>query len=269
MDYFTDTHTHLSDEAFGGEKEQDEAVARAVAAGVTRLVIPDVSSKERKAMMDLCRRNPGHCFPCLGLHPTEIEDNWKDELMMLESELARCHETGAESRTPRIVAIGESGLDYHYGAETATWQKEAFRMQIELALQYKLPLIVHCREAMGDILNILAEYKSRGLRGVFHAYSGSLESFRELSRLGDWHVGIGGVLTFKKAAIAGFIKDIPLDRILLETDSPYLSPVPFRGKRNESANIPVIAKFLSECTAWSLGEIAEETNRNADRVFGL
>lgn len=257
---FIDTHTHLYDNAYEGIQGQDAAVRRALDAGVTTLIIPDVNSRERKAVLDLCRRWPDNAYPCLGVHPTDIDGDWKEELDLLEKDLA-C--------TSGIVAIGETGLDYHYGADTVEQQKDAFRFQIEKSLQYDLPLVIHSREATKDTLDILGEYRGRGLRGVFHAYSGSYETFCQLDRYGDWYIGIGGVLTFKKAAIADFINRIPMERILLETDSPYLTPVPYRGQRNESSYIPLIAAFLAERKNISPEEVASVSSNSAKLLFGL
>lgn len=257
---FIDTHTHLYDEAYEGTEGQDAAISRAIEAGVTRMIIPDVNSTERKAVLALCRRWPDNTYPCLGLHPTEVDENWQKETDLLENALR--DEKG-------IVAIGETGLDYHYGREHEKTQKEVFRMQIELSLGYGLPLVVHCREAVQDTLDILKEYRGKGLRGVFHAYSGSLETFREFDRYGEWSIGIGGVLTFKKANIADFVSRIPMDRILLETDSPYLTPVPYRGQRNESSYIPLIASFLAEKAGTDLRTVADMTSNNAIKLFRL
>lgn len=257
---FTDTHTHLSDAAFEGPEGQDAAVRRALEASVNRMIIPDVSSRERDAVFALCERWPGVAFPCLGLHPTDVDESWKAELDMLEKEF---------EKRKGVVAVGECGLDYHYGADTADWQKEVFRCQIEMALKHDLPLVIHSREATKDTLDILGEYRGRGPRGVFHAYSGSYETFRELDRYGNWYIGIGGVLTFKKANIADFVAKIPLERILLETDSPYLTPVPHRGSRNESSYIPLIADFLAGKMGLGLEEIASGTTNNAQTLFGL
>lgn len=257
---FIDTHTHMYDEAYEGTEGQDAAVSRAIEAGVTKMIIPDVNSGERKAVLELCRRWPEHTYPCLGLHPTEVKDNWLEEIDLLKSAL---------NQEKGIVAIGETGLDYHYGREEEKAQKEVFRAQIELSLEYGLPLVIHCREAVQDTLGILGEYRGRGLRGVFHAYSGSLETFMELDKYGQWSIGIGGVLTFKKANIADFVSRIPMDRILLETDSPYLTPVPYRGQRNESSYIPLIASFLAEKTGTDLQTVADVTSNNAIKLFRL
>ena len=253
---FTDTHSHLYDEAFFGE--EDLAVQRAIEAGVTKLIFPDIDSKSRDAMFSFADRFKENIFPCLGLHPTSIDASWEHEMAEMESYLDR-----------RIWAIGEIGIDCYWSKEFLQQQKEAFRIQLEMAAQKNLPVIIHSRESTELIINILKENQHLGVRGVFHAYSGSLETYKLLQRLGDWYIGIGGVLTYKKASIAETIKDIPLERILLETDSPYLTPVPFRGKRNESSYIPYIAQKLAEITGKELSEIAETTTLNAQNLFNL
>jgi TatD DNase family protein len=253
---FIDTHSHMYDEAFSGE--EDLGVQRAIEAGVTKLIFPDIDSKSRSAMFSLADRHQGHIFPCLGLHPTSIDADWEKEMLLMEACLER-----------KIWAIGEIGIDCYWSKEFLEQQQEAFRLQLELAAKKDLPVIIHSRESTELIINILKDCRHLGLRGVFHAYSGSSETFAELQRLGDWYIGIGGVLTYKKASIADTVKRIPLDRILLETDSPYLTPVPHRGKRNESSYIPLIASRLSEQTGHSVEEIAEITTDNAYKLFGL
>ena len=169
----------------------------------------------------------------------------------------------------KITAIGEVGIDCYWSKEFLDQQKEVFRIQLEMASRLDLPVIIHSRESTELIINILKENKHLGSRGVFHAYSGSKETFRELEKLGDWYIGIGGVLTYKKASIAETVKEIPLERILLETDSPYLTPVPFRGKRNESSYVPFIAQKLSELTGRDIQEIAGTTTTNAQKLFKI
>lgn len=253
---FTDTHTHLYDEAFSSE--EDSAVERAVAAGVTRMIVPDIDSTTREAMFSFTDRHPGVTFPCLGLHPTEVGQDWKDELAGMEKFMDR-----------KIWAIGEIGMDLYWSEEFVKEQQEAFRIQLEMASKMDLPVIIHSRESTKIILDILSECRHLALRGVMHAYSGSIESYRELERLGDWYVGIGGVLTYKKAKIAETVREIPLDRILLETDSPYLTPVPFRGKRNESSYIPYIAEKLAAIKEVDIEEVADITSGNAAKLFRL
>ena len=253
---FTDTHTHLYDEAFASE--EDIVIARAVEAGVTKMVLPDIDSQTREAMFALADRHEGTLFPCAGLHPTSIGAGWQDEMLHMEKYLDR-----------KIWAIGEIGMDCYWSKEFIKEQEEVLRVQLEIAAKMSLPVIIHSRESTELIINILKDCSHLGVRGVFHAYSGSIETFRELQKAGDWYIGIGGVLTYKKASIAETVKQIPLERILLETDSPYLTPVPFRGKRNESGYVPHIAARLAELHGVDIEEVAGTTTENANKLFGI
>ena len=252
--FFIDTHCHLSDEAFSGEEEA--YIDRALEAGVGLMLQPDVDSRERKAMFDLVDRHPDVLRPMLGLYPGSVDANWKEEIdRMLEY-----------SSRP-VVAIGEIGLDYHEGREFEKEQKEALDWQLDYAAGHDLPVNIHMRDAMGDLLDVFRRHK--GLRGNMHAYSGSYESFLELSRLGDWYIGVGGVVTFKNASLAEVVRKVPLERIVLETDAPYLTPVPFRGRRNESSYIPIIAARVAELKGISVEKVAETTTHNAKTLFGI
>ena len=253
---FVDTHTHCSDEAYRGE--EDAVVERAVAAGVTRLIQADIDSRERPAHFALCERHPGVLFPMLGLYPGSVDGKWQDEIAALEPWFAK-----------GPVAIGEIGLDYHYGKEFAEQQKEALRVQLELAAEHDLPVNIHLREATEDFLAILADCAHLHLRGNLHAYSGSAETFFALQKLGDWSVGIGGVVTFKNSRLPEVVRQIPLERILLETDAPYLAPTPLRGTRNESANIPLIAAKIAEIKNTDTATVAGVTTANAERLFAI
>ncbi len=253
---FIDTHSHLYDEAF--VSEEDAAIARAKEAGVNKIIFPDIDSQSREAMFAFADRHPDVLFPCLGLHPTSVNADWQKELSLMESFISR-----------KIWAIGEIGMDCYWSKEFLKEQQEVMRIQIEMAAKHDLPVIIHSRESTELIINILKECRHLNPRGVFHAFSGSIETFRELQKLGDWYVGIGGVLTYKKASIAQTVKEIPLERILLETDSPYLTPVPFRGKRNESSYIPFIAEKLAELASRDINEIAEITTANAEKLFRI
>lgn len=253
---FIDTHAHLYDEAFTAE--YDSAVRRAVDAGVTKIIFPDIDSSSRKTMFALADRHEGVVFPCLGLHPTSIGAGWEKEYEEMEGHIGR-----------KIWAIGEIGMDCYWSKEFIREQQTALKLQLELADKLNLPVIIHSRDSTELIINVLKECRHLTLRGVFHAFSGSLETYRELQRLGDWYIGIGGVLTYKKASIAETVKEIPLERIVLETDSPYLTPVPFRGKRNESSYVPYIAGRLSELTGKELEEVAKTTTDNATKLFGI
>ena len=254
---FIDTHTHTYDEAFDGC--EDEIIARALAAGVSVQLQADVDSRERERMFALVERHPGVLRPMLGLYPGSVDKDWRREVDALEAWRGR-----------GIVAVGEIGLDYHYGADTKEEQKAAFRAQLELAAAWDLPVNIHLREATEDFFAIISDCRHLHLRGNLHAFSGSAETFDRLRRLGgDWYVGIGGVVTFRKASIGEDIKRIPLDRILLETDAPYLTPVPHRGERNESAYIPLIAAFVARQKGISLEEVAAATTANAKRLFSI
>lgn len=267
--FFIDSHTHFYDKAFGGPEGEDDTVRRAIENGVGKMIVPDENSLSRDSVFSLCSRWPGTLFPCAGIHPTEIGPEPEKEVERLESFLRGKFENNPDGESLLPVAVGECGMDLYWTKENIDTQRFIFRAQLDLALEFKLPVIVHARDAIQPIFEILEDYKGRGLRGVFHAWSGSIESFRRLERYGDWRVGIGGVLTYKKASVAETVKDIPLERILLETDSPYLTPVPHRGKRNESSYIPIIAAFLAEKKGVSLEDVATVTTSNAETLFVL
>ena len=251
---FIDTHCHLSDGAFAGE--EDSYIQRAREAGVEIMLQPDVDSRERQSMFDVTGRHPGVLFPMLGLYPGSVDKEWKKEIGRM-----------LEYSDKKVVAIGEIGLDYYYGKEFEKEQREALHWQLDYAKERDLPVNIHLRDAMGDFLEILRSHK--GLRGNMHAYSGSYESFMELQRLGDWSIGVGGGVTFKKASLAEVVAKVPLERIVLETDAPYLTPVPYRGRRNESSYIPFIADKVAELKGITIEEVAEVTTSNARNLFGI
>ena len=251
-----DTHTHISDDAFAGEVEA--VVRRALDAGVVQMLQADTCSAERTAMYELCDAYPGVLYPMLGLYPGNVDEHWRDELDAM---------LPYRSRGP--VAIGEIGLDYHYGADTAALQKEAFKVQLELARDWDLPVNIHLRDATEDFVRIVKDCAHLHLRGNLHAYSGSAETFRELCRYGEWSIGVGGVVTFKNAHLPETVKAVPLDRILLETDAPYMAPTPLRGTRNESANIPIIAAKIAGIKGVPLEKVEETTTDNAIKLFNL
>lgn len=253
---FIDTHTHIYDEAFKGE--EDDVILRAKEAGVAVMLQPDVDSRERDAMFALVDRHPGELYAMLGLYPGSVDKGWRDEIDAM-----------LRYRGRKVVALGEIGLDYHYGAEFAAEQREAFRVQMELAAEMDLPVNIHLREATDDFFRIMDDCAHLHLRGSLHAYSGSYETFQRVRKYGEWYVGVGGVVTFKKASLAEAVKRIPLDRILLETDSPYLTPVPHRGERNESRYIPLIAARIAELKGTGVDEVAEATTANARRLFNI
>lgn len=253
---FIDTHTHNSDPAY--QDCEDEVIRRAEEAGVTALIQADIDSSERERMYSLSARHPGVLYNMLGLYPGSVNGHWRDEIDAL-----------LPWRDKGPVAMGEIGLDYHFGTEFKEEQKEAFRTQLELASEWDLPVNIHLRDATEDFFAIIKDCRHLHLRGNLHAFGGSYETFMRLSGLGDWYVGIGGVVTFKKSRIGEDIIRIPLDRILLETDAPYLAPVPHRGERNESSFIPLIAEFIAARKGISTEEAARATTANAKQLFAI
>lgn len=253
---FIDTHTHNSDPAY--QDCEDEVIRRAEEAGVTALIQADIDSSERERMYSLSARHPGVLYNMLGLYPGSVNGHWRDEIDAL-----------LPWRDKGPVAMGEIGLDYHFGTEFKEEQKEAFRTQLELASEWDLPVNIHLRDATEDFFAIIKDCRHLHLRGNLHAFGGSYETFMRLSGLGDWYVGIGGVVTFKKSRIGEDISRIPLDRILLETDAPYLAPVPHRGERNESSFIPLIAEFIAAHKGISTEETARATTANAKQLFAI
>lgn len=253
---FVDTHSHLYDAAF--KDDSDEAVDRAVRAGVTKIIQPDVDSSEREALFSLTAKHKGVLFPMLGLYPGSVGADWEEEIDKMMS-----------FKDKGIVAIGEIGLDYHYSKDTASLQKEALRRQLQIASKLDLPVNIHLRDAVQDFVSIISECRSLGIRGNLHAFSLSWETYMQILRYGDFSVGIGGVLTFRNSRLGECLKKIPLEKILLETDSPYMTPVPYRGVRNESMFIPFIASAVAAVKGISLEETAAVTTSNAEKLFRI
>lgn len=258
MSYFIDTHTHLYDEAFN--EDFKESVCRAISSGVTKMIFPDIDSTSRERMLECADSYPENIFCGIGLHPTSINGSWKEEIDEVERHL---------SSGRRWHAVGEIGMDLYWSKEFLAQQREAFDIQICLAESYELPLIIHSRDATSEILDILNGHKGKGLRGIFHAYSGSIETVREIDRCGDFLLGIGGVVTFRKSKLPDIVKSVGLSKLVLETDSPYLTPVPKRGERNESSYIPIIAEKVSDILGCGTEEVADVTSRNASAMFNI
>lgn len=256
MEEYIDTHTHNADEAFAGC--EDEIIGKCVSAGITLMLQPDIDSSERDRMFDLARRHPDRLRPMLGLYPGSVNAGWKEEIDAM-----------LPYRSENIAAVGEIGLDYHYGMEFRNEQLEALRTQLELAAEWDLPVNIHLRDATEDFFSVMNDCRHLHLRGNLHAFSGSYETFERLQKFGDWYVGIGGVVTFRNSGIGKDIARIPLERIVLETDAPYLAPAPFRGQRNDSSFIPVIAAFIAERKGVGTGKVAEVTTYNAKQLFRL
>lgn len=254
-----DTHTHLYDEAFADDFT--EAVERAVRSGVEHLIFPGIDSSVHDRMMECASMTGGKAGTATGLHPTSVREDWKKELGFVENRLS---EGG-------WAAIGEIGLDRHWSDTFFREQTEAFRIQMLWAAEAGLPVIIHVREAHDTLFDILDSLQEKGvpMRGVMHAFSGSLETYRRINSYGGFKVGIGGVVTYRNAGIAVTVKDIPIEDIVLETDSPWLTPVPFRGKRNESAYLRIIAERLADIKGLTMEEVDRVTTDNAKSLFNI
>jgi TatD DNase family protein len=252
----TDTHTHLYSEEF--DQDRGEMMQRAINAGVSRFFIPAIDSTCTQAMYDLEQNFPENVFLMMGLHPTYVKDNYEAELDHVASELAK----------RKFYAIGEIGIDLYWDKTHLKEQQIAFRQQIQWAKQYKLPIVIHCREAFDEIFEILEEEKSPEFFGIFHCFSGTYEQALQAISY-NMLLGIGGVVTFKNGKIDQFLDRIDLRHIVLETDSPYLAPIPFRGKRNESSYVVNVAAKLAAIYNLSVTEIAQITTENSKRVFGI
>ncbi len=260
----TDTHSHLYDAAFDGDREA--VMQRAAEAGVGRIMLPAIDSESHGALFDLAAAYPGVCLAMMGLHPTSVNDNprWREELDLVERYLE-----SPPAEVGKFHGVGEIGIDLYWSKEWLAEQEEAFERQIELALKHGLPIAVHTRAAWPEMLAVLGRFRTRGLRGVMHAYSGEWEEYVKIKDCGDFLLGIGGVVTYKNSGLADLLRHVPLGDIVLETDCPYLSPVPMRGKRNESGYLTYICGRAAEIYGITPEEIAEATTRNAERMFGM
>ena len=250
----TDTHTHLYSEQF--DEDRDQVVQRALAAGVSRFFIPAIDSTYTKAMYSLEASYPDNMFLMTGLHPTHVKKNYLEELSHIEDQL----------KVREFVAIGEIGIDLYWDHSTLKLQQKVFRTQIQLAKQYDLPVVIHCRDAFDEVFHILEEEKGSDLFGIFHCFTGNLDqALKAISY--NMKLGIGGVVTFKNGGIDRFLNKIALEHIVLETDSPYLSPVPFRGKRNESSYILNVLEKISDLYDIPIDKIASITTENSKSIF--
>lgn len=259
-----DTHSHIYDEAFDGDRK--EVVERAIAEGVERIILPAIDGESDERLFDMCREYGNYVVPLMGLHPTSVNDNprWREEIAKVERLLANPPEGIA-----RFYGVGEIGLDLYWSRDWQTEQTEAFRAQVELALKYDLPIVVHTRDAWAEMADIIEEYRESGLRGIFHAFSSDVAMYKRLRECGDFVFGIGGVVTFKKSALAEVVKEMQLEDLVVETDSPYLTPTPHRGSRNESSYVRFVAQKIAELKEIDYELVAATTTANAKRIFRL
>ncbi len=253
---FIDTHSHLDGAEF--DADRNETVERAKAAGASKVFVPAIDLPSVATVLETCNRYPGFAYPMIGLHPEEVKSDFK-------AVLAEMHKL----MSPQFIAIGEVGLDYYWSRVFEKEQLEAFEEQVCWSVEHRLPLMIHCRKAQQDMIRILKKYERELPGGVFHCFTGNINEAEELLRFNKFVLGIGGVLTFKKSHLPEVLPNIPLSRIVLETDSPYMAPVPMRGKRNESAFVAFVLKKIAECYGVSEDEIARQTNSNVERVFGF
>ena len=255
---FIDTHSHLYSSQF--DEDRTQAINDAISAGVSTILLPNISSEYTKGMLEVCGEFPENCFPMMGLHPCDVnEDNIEGELLHVEQELAK----------GKYIAVGEIGLDLYWDKTKLEIQKKAFIHQIELAKKYKLPIAIHVRDSFAEAIEIIEKLNDESLSGVFHCFTGRVEDAQRVINLGDFYLGIGGVLTFKNSGLDKTIAKIELQNLILETDSPYLAPTPFRGKRNESKYIVNIAEKLAEVHQIEIEDVAKITTLNAKQLFGL
>lgn len=252
----TDTHTHLYSEAF--DEDRNEMMQRAFNEGVKRFFIPAIDSSYTQAMYQLEKEYPENVFLMMGLHPTSVKENYEEELAHIEAQF--------EKRT--FYAVGEIGIDLYWDKSTLEIQKKAFKRQIQLAKKYKLPIVIHCRESFDEIFEVLETEKDDDLFGIFHCFTGTYK--QAIRAIGfNMKLGIGGVVTFKNGKIDQFLNQIDVNHIVLETDSPYLSPVPYRGKRNESSYLSLVCKKVAEIYSISEEEMAKITTQNSKEIFSI
>ena len=249
-----DTHCHLYSEEFIGDI--DEVIARAKCQGVVKFYLPAIDSNSLEAMLALENRYPTEVFAMMGLHPCYVKENYKTELQIVADQLAKRD----------FVAVGEIGLDFYWDKTFATQQYEAFELQMQWALDKKMPIVIHTRNAMQETINMVKPFAAKGLTGIFHCFSGSYESARQITDM-DFMLGIGGVITYKNSGLPEALINIPSSYLVLETDAPYLTPVPFRGKRNESSYLQYIIEKLADIKQTSVEEMASITTENAARIF--
>ena len=250
-----DTHTHLYLDHF--KDDIDDVIQRAVSVGVEKFYLPSISSKHNKSMHVLENKFPDRIFCMIGLHPCYVDQNFESEIDFIKKQIKE-HD---------YKAVGEIGIDLFREKKYFDQQVSAFKEQIELSIDYNLPIVIHSRDSFDEIFEVLKKYKSNRLRGIFHCFTGNKEQANKIIDL-NFHLGIGGVVTFKNGKISEFLGSIPLDRIVLETDSPYLAPSPYRGKRNESSYLSIIAEKLSEIYNLDVSEISRITQKNSYEIFG-
>lgn len=259
-----DTHSHIYEPEFDGDRA--EALQRCVDADVRLLMLPAIDGESYERMFDLVRAYPEMMRPMMGLHPTSVNDNpnWRADLQRVDDYLQHPPQ-GVE----RFYGVGEIGLDFYWSSDFCQEQIEAFKCQIEMAIKYNLPIAVHTRNAWEQMCEVMEQFSGRGVRGIFHAFSDGVESYQRLKKCGDFLFGVGGVVTFKKSKLAEVVQAMELTDIVLETDCPYLTPVPHRGERNESSYVKYICQKIAELKGVDYNTVAEQTTENVKRIFNI
>lgn len=255
---FIDTHAHLFLEEFAADLP--EVIARAREAGITHLFMPNIDSSTIEPLLKTCDAYPDICYPMAGLHPTSVASDWQEQLQVVRRELT----TGRP-----YVAIGEIGIDLYWDRTYLKEQQAAFRQQVEWALEFSLPIVIHCRDAFSEIMEQLRPFRGAPLKGIFHCFSGGEEEAKQILDFPEMLIGVNGILTFKKSPLPEVLRSVPIERMVIETDCPYLAPVPYRGRRNESAYVKATLLKLAEVCALLPEKVAKITSENALKVFGM
>lgn len=251
-----DTHTHLYLKEFSNDI--DEVIDRAEKEGVHKFFLPAIDSSETTAMFELEKKFPGKCFAMAGLHPCSVKENYRHELAIVEKLLTE----------RKFAAIGETGLDFYWDKTFIKEQYESLTVQTGWALQYDVPLVLHTRNAMQETIDVIKSFNGKGLKGIFHCFGGTIQNAKDIIEMG-FYLGIGGVITYKNSGLAEIIKDIDIKNIVLETDAPYLTPAPYRGKRNESSYLKYVVEKIAAIKNISIEEVAHQTSKNAEEIFSI
>lgn len=255
---FIDSHSHLYLEDFSNDLPQ--VIDRAKSAGVSHVLLSNIDSTTIGDLLRVCNEYPDYCFPMMGLHPTSVKENYEEELRIVREHLLQPN---------HYIAVGEIGIDLYWDKTFLDQQKEALDRQLQMALEFALPVVIHTRDAFDEVCEVLEKYKKTPLKGVFHSFTGTFQDASKLLEFENFMLGINGVVTFKNSSLSEELKQIPLDRLLIETDAPYLTPVPYRGRRNESAYLQYTLSKLSDVYRLAPHEVAEITTRNTLKVFEM
>ncbi|MDR1459463.1 MAG: TatD family hydrolase [Bacteroidales bacterium] len=253
---FIDTHAHLYVKDF--DSDRNEVIKESFNHGVRRILLPNINLESLQSLLDVCRTHPETCYPMIGLHPCDVKDDYQEMLQKIFDCFSQY----------KFIAVGEIGIDLYWDKTYIKEQKDSFRFQIQFAINHNLPVIIHKRQSYTETMEVLNEFKGENIRGIFHCYSGSVEHANEIIERG-FLLGIGGTVTYKTANLDKVLPHIPLEYLVLETDAPYLTPVPYRGTRNKSAYIPLIAQRIAEIKQITTEEVAEQTTKNAIALFSL